>query len=264
MVLLSFDIEEFDLPSEYGFNFDFEKQMEVSSQGILNILNILDSYGVDVTFFSTLNFFTNLDKSLQMRIVNSTHELASHGVSHSSFCDDDYKKSKTGLENIAGKEVRGFRMARMAKVDMSLLKSAGYVYDSSINPTYLPGRYNNFSFPRLPYINDNGIYEMPSSVTPVLRIPLFWLSAHNMPVSIYRWLLRKTHSKDFYINIYFHPWEFVDLSLLDIDIPYIIRHNSGLEMQKRLSGIIKMFLEGNVRFSTISDFINCRKELFIK
>lgn len=259
MVLLSFDIEEFDLPLEYGASIDFENQIKISSEGLTNVLNILDKYKVDVTFFSTLNFFENIDKSLQTRIVNSNHELASHGVKHTSFNAEDYKKSKIGLENLTGKEICGFRMARMADVDMQLLKSAGYTYDSSINPTYLPNRYNNLNCNRLPHKNSFGIYEMPSSVTPVFRIPLFWLSMHNFPMFIYKWLLKRTFEKDFYINVYFHPWEFVDLKQLGLNIPYIIRNNSGEGMQRRLDCFIKMFIKQNATFSTISNFIKCNK-----
>lgn len=259
MVLLSFDIEEFDLPSEYGCDISFEKQMNISTQGLCNIMDVLDSYGIDVTFFSTLNFLKNLDNPLLDRIIHSSHEVASHGVSHSSFSADDYEKSKSGIEAIVGREVRGFRMARMGDVNMDLLKSAGYLYDSSVNPTYLPGRYNNISSPRLPYKNSYGIYEMPSSVTPVFRIPLFWLSMHNMPMVLYRWLLNITLKTDSYLNIYFHPWEFADLNCLNIDIPYIVRRNSGYKIKKRLSDIIRMFLDKGAKFCTISDFIDRNK-----
>jgi len=41
MVLLSFDIEEFDMPFEYGKEIPFEDQLSISTEGTLKILAIL-------------------------------------------------------------------------------------------------------------------------------------------------------------------------------------------------------------------------------
>ncbi len=43
MVLLSFDIEEFDMPLEYNGIIPFEEQLQVSRNGLQNILAILKS-----------------------------------------------------------------------------------------------------------------------------------------------------------------------------------------------------------------------------
>lgn len=76
------------------------------------------------------------------------HEVASHGYYHSDFKVEHLTQSKLALENISGTEVTGFRMARMMPVDEAEIAKAGYEYNSSINPTWLPGRYNNFDKPR--------------------------------------------------------------------------------------------------------------------
>lgn len=41
MILLSFDIEEFDMPLEYEGTIPFEEQLQVSRNGLQNILAIL-------------------------------------------------------------------------------------------------------------------------------------------------------------------------------------------------------------------------------
>ncbi|MEI9920206.1 MAG: hypothetical protein WDO14_15635 [Bacteroidota bacterium] len=55
-VLLSFDIEEFDVPVEdYGVKISLE-QIKISAEGTLTILDILHNYKVKATFFSTVTF----------------------------------------------------------------------------------------------------------------------------------------------------------------------------------------------------------------
>ncbi len=71
-------------------------------------------------------------------------------------------------------------MARLQKVPDREIEAAGYTYNSSMNPTYLPGRYNNFFQPRTPYYS-NQLLNIPVSVTPLLRFPLFWLSFKTCP-----------------------------------------------------------------------------------
>ena len=59
MILLSFDIEEFDVPREHGVDYDPIRQgMEVSRCGTARILDILRAAGVRATFFVTLTSCT--------------------------------------------------------------------------------------------------------------------------------------------------------------------------------------------------------------
>ena len=37
MIYLSFDIEEFDMPKEYGYEIDFERQITISQEFLLKI-----------------------------------------------------------------------------------------------------------------------------------------------------------------------------------------------------------------------------------
>ena len=55
-VLLSFDVEEFDLPREHGATISLEDGVKVSAEGLVRILEMLDGAGVKATFFCTGNF----------------------------------------------------------------------------------------------------------------------------------------------------------------------------------------------------------------
>ncbi|MCX2575626.1 polysaccharide deacetylase family protein [Pedobacter sandarakinus] len=255
MVLLSFDIEEFDMPFEYGKQIDFADQIAISRAGTISILDLLDEYQVKATFFCTVTFAENIPDLIE-RIIKSGHELASHGYYHSDFKPAHLLQSKLKLEELSGTSILGYRMARMMPVDENEVKKAGYVYNTSINPTYLPGRYNNFNISRT-YFNKNEVLQIPASVSPLVRFPLFWLSFHNLPLGIYKWLANITYKKDGYLNIYFHPWEFTDLSDVNrFGFPAYVRKNTGPKMIDRMDHFIAWIKQKNYPFGTFKDFIN--------
>lgn len=105
------------------------------------------------------------------------------------------KKYKLNLVYTSSSPVNGYRMAWMMKTDMQAIADAGYKYDSSINPTLIPGRYNNWHLPRTFFI-DKGVLQLPASVSPLVRIPLFWLSLHIFPFHFYTFLCRQTLNRD--------------------------------------------------------------------
>ncbi|GGG99522.1 MULTISPECIES: polysaccharide deacetylase family protein [Pedobacter] len=254
MVLLSFDIEEFDMPFEYGKDISFEDQIAISRAGTIAILDILDKYEIKATFFCTVTFAENIPDLIK-RITETGHELASHGYYHSDFKPEHLLQSKLKLQELSGKEITGYRMARMMPVDEKEIEKAGYAYNTSINPTYLPGRYNNFNISRTHFIKDN-VLQIPASVSPVVRFPLFWLSFHNLPLSIYKTLASWTYKKDKYLNIYFHPWEFTDLNDFErFGFPAYVRKNTGIKMIERMELLIAWMKRKNYPFGTFQAFI---------
>ena len=64
------------------------------------------------------------------------------------------------------------------------------------------------------YFMKDGVLQLPASVTPIVRFPLFWLAYHNLPATLYRKLALWTWKEDGYFLTYFHPWEFTSLSCL--------------------------------------------------
>ena len=249
VVLLSFDVEEFDLPLEYNLPISEQQQMEIGKAGADEMKNIIEAGEVPATLFTTANFaqhYPELIKTLAQK-----NEIASHTFYHSSFKDEDLKNSGDTLERITGNKVTGLRMPRFKKIDINLVKEAGYSYDSSVNPTYIPGKYNNLNLPRTLYKEKNFL-RLPVSVTPVLRFPLFWLSFKNIPYPIYKKMAMNTLAKDGYLSLYFHPWEFTDISKWKI--PFYIKKDSGRRLADRLSMLITD-LKKEAQFETFSNFI---------
>lgn len=254
-VLLTFDVEEFDMPLEYGQQVSLQQQFKTGFEGFEVVMNILEKEAVTATLFTTANFAN--EYAAYMQTIDERHEIASHTFYHGSFKNEDLLLSRVALEKITGRTVKGLRMPRMRAVEMSEVKAAGYTYDSSINPTWIPGRYNNRHLPRTAYMQE-GILRLPASVTPNLRIPLFWLSFKNFPYTLFLSWVKKTIEKDGYVCLYFHPWEFVELDVYNI--PTYTKRWAGNELQQRLVRLI-CDLKNRYEFATIENFLSGRDQI---
>lgn len=252
-VMLSFDTEEFDIPREQGKIIPSEEKIRVSELGANRILDILKAEGVRATFYCTTVLMINAPK-LAKRIINEGHEMASHGCDHGDPKPEHVIESKKILEKEFGVQIHGYRQPRMFAVDDAVLKREGYTYNSSINPAFIPGRYMHLSVSRVPFMKE-GILQIPASVTPWFRFPLFWLSERHLPMWLYEALVRRTLRHDGFFNTYFHPWEFVEiLGAPEYGVPYIIGHNAGEPMQKRLQHLIWMLKAEGAEFITYNEF----------
>jgi peptidoglycan/xylan/chitin deacetylase (PgdA/CDA1 family) len=250
-ILLTFDLEEFDLPLEFGCPVSEEDQIKVTNDGLQRLSRLLLKYNIPATFFTTA-FYANKNKEL-IRSLSEKHEIASHSKSHSDFLETDLQNSRSELEKITGKQVYGFRMPRFRKIDKSIIRAAGYSYDSSVNPTFIPGRYNNLFTRRKLYIDTKSkLHEIPLSVSPVIRFPLFWLSFKNIPLPVYIHMCKTAIRRDSYLNLYFHPWEFADLE--HFKIPWYIKTLSGNSLSERFEKLIEELRKAG-EFSTISRFL---------
>ena len=141
----------------------------------------------------------------------------------------------------------------MMKVDEKDVEKAGYYYNSSVNPTFLPGRYNNLKVSRT-YFKEGEVLQIPASVSPNFRIPLFWLSFHNFPLSFYKKLSKDVLNKDNYLNVYFHPWEFADIKDLKFKLPGFTTKNSGNVMLERFDEFLTYLNQKKYKFGTFQEF----------
>ena len=235
MIYLSFDIEEFDMPKEYGYDIAFERQIAISRKGLTAILDLLKKHQMHATFFSTVVFAQQVPDLIN-RLIEEGHELASHTYYHSDFENEHLKRSKEALEQQFGVTVEGLRMPRMLEVSAEEVKKAGYRYNSSVNPTFLPGRYNKLHVPKH-FFNENGLWQIPAAVS-WFRFPLFWLSFHNLPLWLYKFLLKRSVKSIGYAALYFHPWEFTDLHQKEFNFPAYVMRNSGEKMIARFDSLL--------------------------
>lgn len=256
-ILLSFDIEEFDLPLEYGKNIPVPEQLEIGKRGLDTIMPLLSAHDISCTMYTTAYFATHFSECIKN--ISEKHEVASHAFYHTTFEQQDLLSSKLKLEEITGKKIYGLRMPRMRKVDLQWVKEVGYQYDSSINPTCIPGRYNNLKLSRTGYY-ENDFLRLPVSVSPHLRIPLFWLGFKNFPYYFFKKLVKDTLKKDKYVHFYFHPWEFTPIA--SYSLPWYITKDSGQRLLDKLQRLI-VDLKKECEFLTTKDFLIEKKFLTV-
>ncbi|MCX8026469.1 MAG: polysaccharide deacetylase family protein [Thermodesulfovibrionales bacterium] len=246
-ILITIDIEEFDIPREFGIEISDDDTIQISSQGTERFFNVINSLNIPCTAFITTHFAQK--KTELIRSIAERHEIASHGYYHTNHVNDNLASSKIDIEKIIGQEVLGFRQPRLMNVDTKLLCESGYLYNSSLNPTWIPGRYMNLNKPRLPF-SENKIINLPISVTPLLRFPLFWITFKNIPIDIYKKLCCWTLKNDKYLHLLFHPWEFADIK--DFNLPNYIKRPCGNDLCDRLSDFLSWI-------SQYGRFLTCRQ-----
>lgn len=253
MVVLSFDVEECDIPCEYGRPLSLEQQLSVSTEGMIPIVDMLKRYDVQATFYTTATYALHEEEILKDLCLLG--EIASHGYTHSGWKDGDIARSLEVLRRYSGQEVRGFRMPRMQAVSTQELLENGIRYNASSNPTWIPGRYCGLKDPRRPNQAD-GLTQFPASVTPIVRFPLFWISAHVLPPAMYIRLVEYTLRAEGYVHLYFHPWEFAD-SMHDpkYRLPLYLRQRCGQGMRSLLEKLIKRMKEMGCSFCTSYEFL---------
>ncbi len=252
-ILLTFDLEEFDLPLEFGQIISEKKMFEIPKEGLDNLLSLLDKYNVKATFFTTAIFAKKYP--LLLKQISKKHEISCHGYEHSDSYVKNIQKiqsAKNEIEKIIGKKIKGFRAPRFEIRNIHLLSSLGFLYDSSIHPTFIPGRYMNL-FKKRKIHKISEVIEVPLSVLPVIRLPIFWIAFKNLPLCYSKIFTKINFLSNNYTMLVFHPWEFADLS--PINIPNYIKKKYGKELLKMLEEYILFCKQERYEFETIENYL---------
>ena len=251
-ILLTFDLEEFDLPREFNQEISEEEMYKISKKGMDKLIFLLENQNVKATFFTTANFakkFPNFLKQLSQK----GHEIACHGYSHSDCYTDDTSRiplAKREIERIILKEVKGFRAPKWYLGGIEAIQKEFY-YDSSSHPIYLPGRYFNINKKRKAHkIGD--LIEIPLSTLPP-NLSIFWLAFKNFPLLYSRLFTRVNFFTINYTMLVMHPWEFSDIS--KFKLPWYVNTIYGKKLLKKLGDYIAFCKRNNYQFRTTSEFI---------
>jgi polysaccharide deacetylase family protein (PEP-CTERM system associated) len=201
----------------------FENRVE-RNVGVL--LDLFARKHVHATFF-VLGWVAERSPALVRRIVDAGHEIASHGYSHELIYTQSPEtfrqetvRCKAHLEDVTGRNVRGYRAASFSITARSLwaldtLIDLGFEYDSSIFPIR-HDRYGladaNPAPSRIRAPSGRELVEFPMSVAP-------WPGGLRLPVSgggyfrLLPYTLTRTGLRRIQRNagrpfvFYLHPWE---------------------------------------------------------
>ncbi len=188
-------------------------------------MTLFEEKNAKATFF-TLGWVANEHPEMIRKIVDSGHEIASHGLMHRMVTkltpeefEKDLSESIKILEDISGQKVLGFRAPTFSIVERTfwaweIMLKLGLAYDSSVYPIW-HDRYGVPKAPRSVYtaFEKNGVNltEFPMSTMKVfgknvpfggggyLRIFPNWFTQMG---------IKSVNKEGMPAIMYMHPWEF--------------------------------------------------------
>ncbi len=188
------------------------------------LLALFAESGVKATFF-VLGWIAERHRDLVRRMVDSGHEIASHGYAHRLVYDltkvafrDDTRRAKAIIEDAGGRAVVGYRAPSYSITPRSLwaldiLIEEGFRYDASIFPIH-HDRYGIPLSPRHPYVVDRSggrLIEAPASTIRMgpLNLPIGGGGYFRLlPYAWTHWGLKHINCIEKRSCIfYLHPWE---------------------------------------------------------
>lgn len=132
----------------FGLNLNYRETQDILYESALpRFLELFDDYNIKATFFVVgKDLLSPLKVRLLKKVVEGGHEIANHSMNHPegfSFLPLDKKKQEIEnaeriIQDKLGVETKGFRTPSN-DVDgdvLKILEDKGYIYDSSILPTY--------------------------------------------------------------------------------------------------------------------------------
>jgi len=219
---MSIDVEDWFQVQNLGIDpSQWESSERRVEQNIDRMLELLQANNVSCTCF-ILGWIAERHGGVIKRIAEAGHEIASHGYNHQLVYDQsheefrkDISETKLLLEDLTGKEVRGYRAPCFSITDWSIdiLQEEGYSYDSSSFPTLAHDRYGHLTGVRPRVVVQElreGFHEVCVSCLHVLGKGLPWAGGgyfRLLPYPIFRAGVRKIlKAKQPYV-FYIHPWE---------------------------------------------------------
>jgi len=234
-VLIGFDIERDAEP--------FSKSCEGIKKGLPKILDILDQLEINCTF-NILASIIDDNFDLFKQIQKSGHELGNHSYEHEalSFMSDEgiylqVEKSTNDIHKKLGEQPVTFRAPYLLgnTYMINTLNKFHYLLDSSYSIAHykkqvLPfhpsekdwTKKGNLNILELPVSADPNVKELEKSdIWPLWRT----IGAEDAKQKIDKLIEKQNKTKkDNVITFYFHPWEFIELEKIGLDIPEDDQH----------------------------------------
>ena len=226
--------------------------------GLEGLARFLEPYQIRSTLFMVGNDFKDpANRRIIMSMAASGHEIANHTMTHAQgfrlLSPDEKEAEIAGMEEICtkviGRRPRGFRSPGWNIGDdaLPILKRRGYLYDSSVHPTYLMpllkflhwrsmssrnrierttmGHWKYMIAPIKPYRTSmrgfaskgsDGIMEFPLTVMPFIRLPFLATFLLATGLKLFKGTYELLKSMAYPIQFQFHLSDFVDYGHPDL------------------------------------------------
>lgn len=301
MKIASINIDVDPLVSYYaihGLKSETISEDPIYAYGIKRFLDLLDDYSIKGAFFITASGFNQKNQPILNEIVGRGHEIADHSFSHDYRLTlmakekifDEIESNRIFIEKITGFRCKGFRSPGYnSSPDLiSVLKSNGYIYDSSLfpSPSYYLAKWllikikkfaghisksfiysfkDAFGYYKPKFIDKNvrdvrdsgDFVELPmTTLLPFLGIPLIGTSIVVFPKFLLDFLLSVSKRRSF-INIEAHGIDLCDAEESALFKPLIkiqpdLRRPLDRKI-KRFRHVIDFYLKNGFVFKSLSE-----------
>jgi polysaccharide deacetylase family protein (PEP-CTERM system associated) len=210
--------ESFPIPGRFLDDTLSDREIETN---VAEVLAEFRRLNWKATFFVLGRIAQRLPRMIKS-IAEDGHELGSHSLYHKRIFNQsreqfraELRRSKSAIENAAGKRVRGFRapdfsIRRDCLWILDEIREAGFSYDSSLTPTDIHDVYGMSDVD--PHIHRlaNGLWEFPGGTFRFLgrTIPCGGGGYLRLyPIALSRMLIAKSAKAGQPAMIYIHPYE---------------------------------------------------------
>ena len=260
--ILTIDLEEWFHANYHEDVFDPQKTYAVRIvQNTKRLLTLFAEHKAKATFF-VLGYVAEKHPQLIKDIAAAGHEIASHGYAHQLIYQQtpnefkkDVSRAKKCVEDILGKQVKGYRAPSWSITSKSLwawdiLQELGFVYDASVFPieTYLYGLPSSPRFSHHPTFNGEtlDLLEVPSSTIRIFNknIPFaggFYFRA--LPYPVIAQCIKTVNKEGQPAIVYLHPREIdPEQPRLDLNLKESLIHYYGIGgCEQKLIRVLRKF-----------------------
>jgi len=255
--IMSVDVDSWSsLLRFYSINHDSSMADFQVGFGITKLLELFRKHDIKATFFVPGEVAVKNEQIVRV-VSQEGHEVGCHGSAHEKnecllTMSQQMAKIKEATEIIqkqTGRRPKGFRAPclRANGETVRVLERLGYVYDSSVLPSIVPGYYGYPTFLSKPYHpsftslaekGESKILEFPVSVNPILRVPFSAAWMRNLGLRWVKLGIRMNFDRANPVVFYVHPRDVTPLPRIK-GLPWHVYKNTGYRTIEMLDKIIE-------------------------
>lgn len=248
MILLSFNVINPEITEKYKNLVSEEELLKITSEGTYKILEILEKYLLQTTFFVEVSLVEKIPELLKT-IVKKGHEVA---LLNKNSTKSEIQTAKFFVENICEKYVKGIRQFPENRFPSEVIKNLHFIYRS-------PMDFSNVFFffkglEKKTAYEEKELMVIPESVSPYSRLPYNDFTFQMIPMKYYQNMVNETLQKEEYVMIYLNSWQFVELNDKKFGLPFYRKYNLGTEMEKKFDRFLKYLEENEIAVTRMKDF----------
>lgn len=144
--------------------------------GLSEFLRVVKNHKLALTVFAA-GIVLKEKPEAAYRLAEGNAEIELHSYSHKrdAHGPDEIERGMEAFNAAFGCRPRGYRapLGIISRDEIDYLSRAGFLFDSSVFPSFFPGRYCNITGAVSPYIHEGTqLLELPITVIPRIRFPM--------------------------------------------------------------------------------------------